>query len=61
MFEILINLVEQVVPETYLTQTSYDAIIGMLKWALPLDMHRTFNVLMRSLYERVTLGKIKQA
>jgi len=36
LYEILIELVSQI-PEKYLNHNSYDAVIGMLKWVLPLD------------------------
>lgn len=41
-----------------MTPNSYDAVIGMLKWVLPLDYERTLNVLAQSLYKRVTLDKV---
>ena len=49
------------VPNTYLTQSSYDAVIGMLKWALPLDYQRTLDVLVDSLYQKVTLNGVANA
>lgn len=49
------------IPNTYMSQTSYDAVIGMLKWALPLDYQRTLDVLLQSLYQKVTLEKVKIA
>lgn len=49
------------IPNTYMSQTSYDAVIGMLKWALPLDYQRTLDVLLQSLYQKVTLEKVKVA
>jgi len=36
LFEILIEQVIRI-PDTYLSCESYDAVIGMLKWVLPLD------------------------
>lgn len=50
----------QAIPDTYLKPNSYDALIGMLKWALPLDYRRTLDVLVKSLYQRVTLDKVSK-
>ena len=35
--------------------------MGMLKWALPLDLKRTLEVLLDSLYTKITIQKVKQA
>lgn len=49
LYEILMELVTAI-PETYFSHNSYDAVIGMLKWAMPLDYKRTLDVLVKSLY-----------
>ena len=60
LYEILIQLVERL-PETYTPVKGYEAIIGMLKWALPLDYQRTLDVLLDVFYRKVTIEKVKQA
>jgi len=60
LYEILMELVTSI-PETYYSSNSYDAVIGMLKWALPLDYKRTLDVLVKSLYQKVTLEKVAKA
>ena len=49
------------IPDTYIKANSYDAVIGMLKWAMPLDYQRTLDVLASSLYKSVTLDKVSKA
>jgi len=39
----------------------YHAIIGMLKWALPLDFKRTLQVLLEGLYTNLVMQKVKKA
>jgi len=42
-------------------QKGYHALIGMLKWALPLDFKRTLKVLIDGFYNKVIMQKIKNA
>lgn len=38
----------------------YEALIGMLKWAMPIDPERTLSVLLSTLYSKVCLDKVTQ-
>jgi hypothetical protein len=60
LFEILIGIV-QALPEKTTPQNGYQALIGMLKWALPLDFKRTLQVLLEGLYSNIVMKKIKPA
>jgi len=42
-------------------QKGYQALIGMLKWALPLDFKRTLQVMLEGLYTKIVMQKIKKA
>jgi hypothetical protein len=53
-------LVERL-PDTYTPVKGYEAIIGMLKWALPLNFQRTLDVLLDVFYKKVTVEKVKLA
>ena len=44
-----IDLLTEVVP----SQGGYEVIMGMLKWASPLDYNRTFAVVAEALYKKV--------
>lgn len=42
-------------------QKGVQALIGMLKWALPLDYKRTLEVLLEGLYTKIVMQRIKKA
>lgn len=56
LYEILIDILQNVLPNTVPPQRGYEALIGMLHWAMPLDMERTLRVLMDTFYSKV--GKV---
>lgn len=60
LFEILINSF-QTLPDKLTPQNGYHALVGMLKWALPLDFKRTLQVLLDGLYSKIVNQKIKKA
>jgi hypothetical protein len=51
----------QSLPDKTTPQNGYQALVGMLKWALPLDFKRTLQVLLDGLYNKVIMQKIKLA
>lgn len=58
LFEILIDLVQTTLPAHIPPQKGYEAIIGMLGWALPLDAERTLRVLYSTLYNTICKGSL---
>jgi hypothetical protein len=56
LYEILIDIVQNELPNSLPPQRGYEALIGMLHWVMPLDMERTLIVLFDTFYSKV--GKI---
>ena len=50
-------MLTEVVP----SQGGYEVIMGMLKWASPLDYNRTFEVVADALYKKVIKEKVREA
>lgn len=60
IFEISINFVESVLPHAVPPARGYEAVIGMLSWAMPLDITSALEVMMRTLYLTVCKGCLPQ-
>jgi hypothetical protein len=56
LFEILIDFVQTVLPHTVPPQRGYEALIGMLSWAMPLNAERALEVLITTLYKTICKG-----
>lgn len=56
LFEILIDMVQGVLPTSVPPQRGYDALMGMLSWAMPLDVELTLSVLLSTLYTTICKG-----
>lgn len=56
LYEILIDIVQNELPNSVPPQRGYEALIGMLNWVMPLDMERTLRVLIDTFYSKV--GKV---
>ena len=46
------------VPEKFMSYHGYEALIGMLKWATPINPENTLSTLMSVLYDKVCLKKV---
>jgi hypothetical protein len=55
----LIDQIEQL-PNTLTTYSGYEALIGMMKWAMPVNTERTLDVVLEKLYSKL-IKKINQA
>jgi hypothetical protein len=53
LYEILIDIVQSVLPHSVPPQRGYEAIIGMLNWVMPLDVDRALRVLLSTFYKTV--------
>lgn len=60
IFEISISFVESVLPHSVPPVRGYEALIGMLSWAMPLDIFCALEVLMRTLYTTICKGCLPQ-
>jgi len=60
LYEILINNISELADAKTPTK-GYSAIIGMLKWALPLDFKRSLQVLLSQLNGNIICSKVKAA
>lgn len=60
LYECLIEEV-QGIADGFTPYEGYEALLGMLKWAMPLDYRRTFQVLLNTLYKSLTVDKIRNA
>lgn len=56
LYDILIDLLQNLLPITVPPQRGYEALMGMLHWVMPLDMERTLRVLTDTFYSKV--GKV---
>jgi len=53
LYEILIDIVQNVLPNSVPPQRGYEALIGMLNWVMPLDLERALRVLVDTFYSKV--------
>jgi len=55
LYEILIDIVQNELPQSVPPQRGYEALVGMFNWVMPLDMERSLTVLVGTFYS--TVGK----
>lgn len=53
LYEILIDIVQNELPQSVPPQRGYEALVGMLNWVMPLDMERTLRALIATFYSKV--------
>lgn len=56
LFEILVDILQSVLPHNVPPQRGYEALVGMLSWALPLDVEQALGVLYSTLYRTICCG-----
>eukprot|EP00347_Sterkiella_histriomuscorum_P017580 403348792 len=57
LFNLLIEQIEQL-PQTYISYSGYEALIGLLIWSIPLNPEKTVQTLLQTLYSKICLQKI---
>jgi len=53
LYEILLDIVQGVLPHSVPPQRGYEALIGMFHWVMPLDLRRALRVLVDTFYSKV--------
>lgn len=57
LYQILLNYID-LIPDKMMTYSGYEALIGMLKWAIPINPEKTLSHLVRVLYSKICLKKL---
>ena len=53
LFNLLVDLISNQFTKTIPPRNGYDAVIGMMHWAAPLDPHRALQILISTLYDKI--------
>ena len=59
LYNILLDYIEQV-PDKFLNYHGYEALIGLLKWSIPINPEKTLSHLMNVLFNKIVANKLPQ-
>lgn len=60
LFEIAVDSIDKVLDKIY-TYNGYEALIGMMKWAMPLDYQRSIDILCQTLIKKLAFEIVPAA